>query len=399
LDFFTQVREVLERWQLSGINRKVQLKPVEWRETTAADGECMSGSSSGSDLAEDPSNPARPRRRHTRRGTASAGTGPVAVGWKRIDLNRRVTKLTLILKWGGDLTKVGEKQAEALGASFRRTHYPGSTDGSDGLLRLHSTFRHDLKIYTSDEGRVQMTAAAFTKGLLELQGELTPILVSLIDHEKTAHAMLDHSGHTEAEPVVDRVKQRMKGMILRKERGGGGDGTGEAKKDKKDKAEKRDKAEKKEKKEKREKQEWQDKEVEESGDGDINPTQSISIARALRSMEPGGTDGTLDELLCALTELNHILQQVLLRSYAAEDTGGTEKRCEVGALSGSDHDEQVVADEFEPANRESLAQAFERWSKLQSSLYKAKKKKFDLSKVIAECFLCTSLTLRCCADS
>lgn len=32
-----------------------------------------------------------------------------------------------------------------------------------GLMRLHSTYRHDLKIYASDEGRVQMTAAAFAK--------------------------------------------------------------------------------------------------------------------------------------------------------------------------------------------------------------------------------------------
>ena len=31
------------------------------------------------------------------------------------------------------------------------------------MLRLHSTYRHDLKIYASDEGRVQMTAAAFAK--------------------------------------------------------------------------------------------------------------------------------------------------------------------------------------------------------------------------------------------
>ena len=38
-----------------------------------------------------------------------------------------------------------------------------------GLLRLHSTYRHDLKIYASDEGRVQMTAAAFAKGLLALE--------------------------------------------------------------------------------------------------------------------------------------------------------------------------------------------------------------------------------------
>jgi len=53
-----------------------------------------------------------------------------------------------------------------------------------GLLRLHSTYRHDLKIYASDEGRVQMTAAAFAKGLLALEGELTPILVQMV---KSAH--------------------------------------------------------------------------------------------------------------------------------------------------------------------------------------------------------------------
>ena len=38
-----------------------------------------------------------------------------------------------------------------------------------GLLRLHSTYRHDLKIYASDEGRVEMTAAGFAKGLLALE--------------------------------------------------------------------------------------------------------------------------------------------------------------------------------------------------------------------------------------
>ena len=38
--------------------------------------------------------------------------------------------------------------------------------------------RHDLKIYSSDEGRVQTSAAAFTQGLLDLEGDsLTPILV------------------------------------------------------------------------------------------------------------------------------------------------------------------------------------------------------------------------------
>lgn len=75
--------------------------------------------------------------------------------------------LLLIVKWGGELTAAGQRQAEELGRAFR-CMYPGgegeyaSLPGS-GFLRLHSTYRHDLKVYASDEGRVQMTAAAFTK--------------------------------------------------------------------------------------------------------------------------------------------------------------------------------------------------------------------------------------------
>lgn len=38
------------------------------------------------------------------------------------------------------------------------------THSGGGILRLHSTFRHDMKIKASDEGRVMKTAAAFTKG-------------------------------------------------------------------------------------------------------------------------------------------------------------------------------------------------------------------------------------------
>ena len=49
-----------------------------------------------------------------------------------------------------------------------------------GLLRLHSTYRHDLKIYASDEGRVQMTAAAFAKGLLALEVLVIPLYFLII---------------------------------------------------------------------------------------------------------------------------------------------------------------------------------------------------------------------------
>ncbi len=102
---------MLERWEISGINRKLQLKPLEFE--------------------DDPDVPGV----------------------------KRVSKLLLVLKWGGELTKLGEKQAMALGHSFRESLYPGvgSEVSGGGLLRLHSTFRHDLKIKTSDEVRKNAT--------------------------------------------------------------------------------------------------------------------------------------------------------------------------------------------------------------------------------------------------
>ena len=72
-------------------------------------------------------------------------------------------------------------QAESLGSLFRNSLFPAE---GGGFLRLHSTYRHDLKIYSSDEGRVQMTAAAFARGFLDLEGFLTPILASLVSKDK-----------------------------------------------------------------------------------------------------------------------------------------------------------------------------------------------------------------------
>ncbi|CAG9465009.1 unnamed protein product [Pedinophyceae sp. YPF-701] len=93
----------------------------------------------------------------------------------------RCTELLLIVKHGGVLTHAGRQQAERLGVQFRSLMYPRFGPMGGGLLRLHSTYRHDMKIYCSDEGRVQCSAAAFTKGLLDLEGNsLTPILVSLV---------------------------------------------------------------------------------------------------------------------------------------------------------------------------------------------------------------------------
>ncbi|GFO26087.1 inositol hexakisphosphate and diphosphoinositol-pentakisphosphate kinase, partial [Plakobranchus ocellatus] len=168
-----QLKLVLEMYgHFSGINRKVQLK---YQPT----GRPKRSSSEEDDAPRDPS-------------------------------------LVLILKWGGELTPAGRIQAENLGKAFR-TLYPGG-QGSNGqfeapglgFLRLHSTFRHDLKIYASDEGRVQMTAAAFTKGLLALEGELTPIVVQMVKSANT-NGLLDGEVNTSKYQMV--VKEKLKGFF------------------------------------------------------------------------------------------------------------------------------------------------------------------------------------------
>ncbi|XP_053988329.1 inositol hexakisphosphate and diphosphoinositol-pentakisphosphate kinase isoform X3 [Hylaeus volcanicus] len=132
--------------------------------------------------------------------------------------------LVLILKWGGELTPAGRIQAEELGRIFRCMYPGGQEEDSEmlpnhgdyagaqglGLLRLHSTFRHDLKIYASDEGRVQMTAAAFAKGLLALEGELTPILVQMVKSANT-NGLLDND--CDSSKYQNMVKTRLHELL------------------------------------------------------------------------------------------------------------------------------------------------------------------------------------------
>jgi len=114
--------------------------------------------------------------------------------------------LLLILKWGGELTMDGKSQAENLGIAFRKLYDRSNTS----FLRLHSTYRHDLKIYASDEGRVQMTAAAFTKGLLALDGELAPILVQMIKSANT-NGLLDNDSMSSK--WQNEVKNKLKDYL------------------------------------------------------------------------------------------------------------------------------------------------------------------------------------------
>ena len=166
-----QVVSILqEGGHFSGINRKAQLKPLAWEP-----------------IPEDQREPVKDGKE-----------GPT----------ERVTQALLILKFGGVLTHLGKNQAEFLGRDFRMRMYPGGDPNSDGLLRLHSTYRHDLKIYSSDEGRVQITAAAFIKGLLDLETEnnqLTPILASLVNKDAK---LLDFVTH-EVEEDILHAKQKL----------------------------------------------------------------------------------------------------------------------------------------------------------------------------------------------
>ncbi|XP_053317989.1 inositol hexakisphosphate and diphosphoinositol-pentakisphosphate kinase 1 isoform X10 [Spea bombifrons] len=143
------------------------------------------------------------------------------------DARKDSPSLLLVLKWGGELTPAGRVQAEELGRAFRCMYPGGQVDGNIpalgssspvdfgdyagfpgcGLLRLHSTYRHDLKIYASDEGRVQMTAAAFAKGLLALEGELTPILVQMVK-SANMNGLLD-SDSDSLSSCQQRVKARL----------------------------------------------------------------------------------------------------------------------------------------------------------------------------------------------
>ncbi|BES94642.1 Acid_phosphat_A [Nesidiocoris tenuis] len=174
-----QLKSVLEMYgHFSGINRKVQMKYQPKGRPK----------SSSSDDGENQNGPAEP-------------------------------SLVLIVKWGGELTPAGRIQAEELGRIFRcmypggqGRHYYGEYAGTQGLglLRLHSTYRHDLKIYASDEGRVQMTAAAFAKGLLALEGELTPILVQMVKSANT-NGLLDNDN--EASKYQDTAKSRLHSLM------------------------------------------------------------------------------------------------------------------------------------------------------------------------------------------
>jgi len=238
------IRDVLERWEISGINRKLQMKPTAWEdltETEAGTGVDMSetetvySTNSKTGLSEQifgekpgiaaGGNDARSARfLYNNLGMGGGVSAPnlvrsisgssADVGKSSTDTEKsakpkgpNATEILVILKWGGDLTPLGREQAENMGENFRHLMYPDNEGG--GVLRLHATYRHDLKIKASDEGRVMKTAAAFAKGLLELEGQLTPIIASLVTIEEKNRNLLDHGGNKAVKEDLENCKKHL----------------------------------------------------------------------------------------------------------------------------------------------------------------------------------------------
>ena len=172
---------MLKSHPFSGINRKVQLKPTAWASAPRSsiipsptqDDERMSrlegrqrpqmDRGPGSKGATPGASPFPPR------GVSSGGAAESEGSSSSSSTVSVPTEATFILKWGGELTSLGEAQSTLLGAKFRNIMYPGEMAG---VLRLHATYRHDLKIYASDEGRVQMCGGLRQE--LSTRGKLTP---------------------------------------------------------------------------------------------------------------------------------------------------------------------------------------------------------------------------------
>jgi inositol hexakisphosphate/diphosphoinositol-pentakisphosphate kinase len=210
------IRDVLERWEISGINRKLQMKPLKWdtnndhsENTKSINAE----NSSGEKMEIISTKYDEIKGRITKSDRSNYNHNNLNIGIEdnksstsnnKLSPTISATEILLILKWGGDLTPLGRAQAETMGARFRHQMYPDNAGG--GVLRLHATYRHDLKIKASDEGRVIKTAAAFAKGLLELEGQLTPIIASLVTIEEKNRQMLDHGGNKAVKEELDVCK-------------------------------------------------------------------------------------------------------------------------------------------------------------------------------------------------
>jgi inositol-hexakisphosphate/diphosphoinositol-pentakisphosphate 1-kinase len=252
----------------------------------------------------------------------------------RLSSARGIACSLLSLRHSCSARSIGEKQSIRLGRKLRHDLYPDNPGG--GILRLHSTFRHDLKINTSDEGRVMKTAAAFAKGLLELEGDLPPILVSLVHKEKGSMHMLDPSGNKEVKMVLDEIKDKITANLQR------------------------------------------DIDVSQASEEDlellVGPKELLSLRRAIHQV--GNPRTTLVKIHETMRELIEQLSEML-----GDMGSGDEKRIEGGEGLKGDSDVDLALSGVKLYKGETLLELTERWRFIYDRLYDAETNRYDLSRI------------------
>jgi len=152
-------------------------------------------------LAEEPSPELHTVRDVLESGISEDYTPKAQVKPLSTDLTK-VTKALLILKWGGTLTHAGIRQCERTGQHFRSAHY----QDDETFHRLHSTYAHDIKCYSSSEGRCQMSAGAFLRGFLDLDSDVNAVATCMVRNDAPVVKMLDDSPPAaEEEATMDKL--------------------------------------------------------------------------------------------------------------------------------------------------------------------------------------------------
>lgn len=180
------------------------------------------------------------------------------------------------------------------------------------------------------------TAAAFAKGMLELEGDLPPILVSLVHKEKGSLHMLDPSGDKEVKSELEECKDRIKNNLQR-------DINIET---------------------------ATEEELEEL----VGPAEFSSLRDNLSKV------GNPRKALFQIYEtMGHLLSQ--LEEMLGDMGSGDEKRIEGGEGLKTEDEDDVALSGVKLYKGETLLELTERWRFIYKHLYDADKDRFDLSRI------------------
>jgi inositol hexakisphosphate/diphosphoinositol-pentakisphosphate kinase len=180
------------------------------------------------------------------------------------------------------------------------------------------------------------TAAAFAKGLLELEGDLPPILVSLVHKEKGSMHMLDPSGNKEVKVELDECKEKITENMQR------------------------------------------DIDVLTAKEADLEQLVGPAELSSLRSAL--GKLGNPRKMLFQIHQTMGLLISQLEEMLGAMGSGD-EKRIEGGEGLQNTTDDDVALSGVKLYKGETLLELTERWRFIYDRLYDADTDRFDLSRI------------------